>query len=169
MRIITTSLPLGLDQLSNDQTLAQNPIKKTIEYDCDEKNKKINLEIIDVPKEARKLLLVLAVPEEGAENSYYWITWAMMEPAESPFVNNRNTELVKEEMKKEDYKNRWRGNSENLYHQLCDPYIKAYKLVVFALENEPKIDPKIRREQLEELIEGHVIESTEDLLIPKEK
>ena len=163
MKIIATNLPLGLDQLTDEDVLSDDPIKTPIEYECDDNKKKIKLKIVDIPEDARKLLLILAAPEKAVENSSYWITWAMMNPRDSPFVVNRNTKLKKKYLKKEDYKNNWRGNSDNFYEAMCDPFIKAYKILVYALGNGPKIDPKITREDLKKMIDGYVVDSTEIL------
>ncbi len=134
-----------------------NQFQKVVSYTCDREKQKINLTITDIPDQTRRLVLIVDDPSVKGTKHTCCIGWNVLEPKDSPFTLNKDTEIKKEDFLEEDNPKDKNPNND-FYEILCGTENKIYNFTVYALDNEPKITTEMLKEDIESLVKGHVLD-----------
>lgn len=131
------------------------PVKKkeSVKYSCNIEKCRTDLEIIDVPRTAKKLLLVLDKPTTSRK-IFDILAWEVISPKHSEYVSNKNTRIKESDTTEK---------AGNLLGQLCRPKFAAYKILVFALDNAPGLNASTKIDQVQQVIRDHTIDSASAL------
>lgn len=134
--------------------------QKTVEYTCDSKKQKINMEVVEIPAETRRLLLIVDDPKIPGSKYTCCVGWNLLEPEASPFTRNTDTEIKKEDFLEKDNPHDDNPNVD-FFEILCKPGTNLYHFKVYALDNEPRITTGMVKEDVEKALEGHILDSAE--------
>lgn len=144
-----------------DEVLDPNVKSKTVGYTCDPSTKKINMDITEVPEEARRLILIVEDPKDPKLECKYCVVWNALETGLSPFrAHQENPEIKKDQLLEEDNPHDDVPQTD-FYEVLCKPGKEIYRFKVYALDNEPKMDKRWTAKELQKMMEGHILDSVE--------
>lgn len=123
-------------------------------YTCDGENTNPSLQISDVPEEAKSLVLIMDDPDAVKPAGKVWDHWIVFN------IPPITTEIPEE---KEPEGIHGKGTAGNLnYHGPCPPDAEhTYVFKIYALDTELDLKEGATKEEVEGLIEGHVIESAQ--------
>lgn len=121
------------------------------EYTCDGKNINPPLEIVDAPKSAKGLVLIMDDPDAPMGTWVHWVVWNI-----NPQMKNVAENSVPEGGIQ------GRTNRENSYGGPCPPSgTHRYFFKLFALDIILDLPSSAGKAELEKAMAGHIIESAE--------
>jgi len=114
-------------------------------FTCDGDDIPPNLNVHDIPTNAKTLALIMDDPDAPAGTWVHWVVWNM--PIETPLT--RGTEGLNSWNKKE-------------YGGPCPPSgTHHYHFKLYALDTELDLPDETTKEQLLQAMQGHIVEQSE--------
>ncbi len=121
-------------------------------YTCDGESINPPLEIKDVPEDAKSLVLIVDDPDAPGKTYSHWIVWNI-----SP-----ETSFIEEGQSFQGPTEGMNDSGTNSYTGPCPPSgVHHYHFKLFALDKTLEDNPSLGKEDVESLMEGNVIDSTE--------
>jgi Raf kinase inhibitor-like YbhB/YbcL family protein len=120
------------------------------QYTCKGQNISPQLDILDVPKEAKSLSLIMHDPDAPVGDFVHWLIWDI--PANTATIATNNLPVGAVQGKT--------GFNENKYGGPCPPSgsgTHRYMFELYALDNSLNLNSGCDREKLQEAMEGHAI------------
>lgn len=121
-------------------------------YTCDGENKNPPLFISQIPKGAKSLALIMDDPDAPMGLWSHWILWNI----------SADTEEIKESSVPQGAVEGMTNFGKPGYGGPCPPDGEhRYFFKVYALDTELNLSPNIGKEELEEMLVGHVLDKSE--------
>ena len=118
------------------------------EYTCDGDDVSPNLVISEAPKNAKSFALIMDDPDAPMETFVHWVAWN---------IPPDKTEIAKGEQL--DSPEGMTGVGRNGYGGPCPPSgTHRYFFKLYALDSELELDPNAGKADLENAIQGHIIQ-----------
>lgn len=126
------------------------PIPK--KYTCDGENINPHLQIEETPEDAKSLVLIVDDPDAPGGNYTHWVVWNI----------NPDISQIEEGEVPEGAIEGLNDSGNNSYVGPCPPSgIHRYYFKVYALDRNLEENSSLRKEDIESLMEGKIIESAE--------
>lgn len=141
------------EKMKLTSSVFQNDKEIPSKYTCDGINLSPPLEITDVPKEAKSLVLIMDDPDAIKPANKVWDHWIIFN---IPATTNKIEEG------KEPLGIHGKGNSNNLkYIGPCPPDARhRYYFKLYALDSNLSLPEGVNKQQVEEAMKGHILAQT---------
>lgn len=143
IKITPENMVLSSSAFENNQTIP-------IEYTCDGANISLPLSITGTPKDAKSLVLIMDDPDARPQTFVHWIVWNIS-PAKTEFSSGEKITFPQGKT----------GVGTVGYMGPCPPSgVHHYFLKLYALDVELNFDDAPTKQDLEQSINGHVLEQS---------
>lgn len=133
-------------------TVFKNNEKMPAKYTCDGENINPPLEFVDVPKEARSLVLIVDDPDAPGGIFVHWTV----------FNVNPRTVTIDEDSVPPDGVQGMSDSGEPEYHGPCPPSgVHHYVFKLYALDTNLTLRERATKKEIEEAMKGHILEKAE--------
>jgi len=120
-------------------------------FTCDEENVSPPLEILDVPKKTKSLVLIVSDPDAPSGDWTHWLVWNIKPEAQE----------IKKGEKPEGAMEGKTDFGKPGYGGPCPPAgTHAYLFKLYAIDIVLPEDPTLTKKEIRKMIEGHLIEKT---------
>jgi Raf kinase inhibitor-like YbhB/YbcL family protein len=122
-----------------------------LHYSCKGDNISPPLNIVDVPKNAKNLALVMHDPDAPVGDYLHWLMWDIQPSTQSIGANSVPVGAVQGP----------NGSGENNYMGPCPPKgsgTHRYIFELYALNSTLSLPPETSREKLQEAMSNHILE-----------
>jgi Raf kinase inhibitor-like YbhB/YbcL family protein len=129
----------------------KNGGKIPVQYSCKGENISPPLNIVDVPKEAKSLALIMHDPDAPVGDFLHWLMWDIQPSTQSIGAGSVPVGTVQG----------LTGFNKNRYGGPCPPSgsgTHRYIFELFALDISLGLSPDSTREKLQDAIKGHILQ-----------